>query len=121
MCLGVIQLFYFVMWFIFYFFIFLGCIFVGILFVLVGIRVMNLQPLLFKGDLCWFFGCFLLLFYLLVMERKDKILFNNTLNTFYLWLYGVRHMVKDYSDRERGNPLLLHGLLFLIRSKSYFI
>ena len=26
-------------------------------------------------------------------------------NTFYLRLYGVRHMVKDYSDRERVNPL----------------
>ena len=25
----------------------------------------------------------------------------NTLNTFYLRLYGVRHMVKDHSDSER--------------------
>ena len=34
---------------------------------------------------------------------------------FYLWLYGVGHMEKDYSDSERGNPLPpLHGLLFLI-------
>ena len=23
--------------------------------------------------------------------RKEMFLFNNTLNTFYLWLYGVRH------------------------------
>ena len=22
----------------------------------------------------------------------------NALNTFYLWLYGVKHMVKDHSD-----------------------
>ena len=22
---------------------------------------------------------------------------------FYLWLYGVTHMVKDHSDSERGN------------------
>ena len=28
-------------------------------------------------------------------------LFNDALNTFYLRLYGVRHMVKDHSDRER--------------------
>ena len=40
---------------------------------------------------------------------------------FYSWLYGVRHMVKDYSDSERGNPLPLHRLLFLISSKGSFI
>ena len=28
--------------------------------------------------------------------------FNEVLNTFYLQLYGVGHMVKDHSDRERG-------------------
>ena len=28
---------------------------------------------------------------------------------FYLRLYGVRHMVKDHSDSERGNPLQPHG------------
>ena len=43
------------------------------------------------------------------------------LNTFYLWLYGVRHMVKDHSDSERGNPLQPHGLLFPISSKGSFI
>ena len=32
-------------------------------------------------------------------------LFNDALNTFYLRLYGVRHMVKDHSDSEKGNPL----------------
>ena len=30
-------------------------------------------------------------------------------------------MVKDHSDRERGNPLPPHGVLFLISSKGYFI
>ena len=30
-------------------------------------------------------------------------------------------MVKDYSDSERGNPLLPHGLLLLISSKGSFI
>ena len=30
-------------------------------------------------------------------------LFNDALNTFYLRLYGVRHMVKDHFDREKGN------------------
>ena len=42
-----------------------------------------------------------------------------TLNTFYLLLYCVGHMVKDHSDSERGNPLPpLHGLLVLIRNIS---
>ena len=48
-------------------------------------------------------------------------LFNDALNTFYLRLYGVGHMVKDHSDSERGNPLLPHGLLFPISSKGSFI
>ena len=29
-----------------------------------------------------------------------NVLFNNALNTFYLRLYGVGHMVKDHSDSE---------------------
>ena len=29
-------------------------------------------------------------------------------------------MVKDYSDSERGNPLLPHGLLLPISSKVFF-
>ena len=54
-------------------------------------------------------------------ERKGNVLFNNTLNTFYLQLYGIGHMVKDHSDSERVNSLLQHGLLFLINSKGSFI
>ena len=49
------------------------------------------------------------------------VLFNNALNTFYLRLYGVRHMVKDHSDSEKGNPLPPHRLLFPINSKGSFI
>ena len=48
-------------------------------------------------------------------------LFIDALNTFYLRLYGVGHMVKDHSDSERGNPLPPHGLLFPISSKGSFI
>ena len=41
-----------------------------------------------------------------VQGRKEgNVLFNDALNTFCLRLYGVRHMVKDHSDCERGNPL----------------
>ena len=36
-----------------------------------------------------------------------NVLFNDELSTFYLWLYGIRHVVKDHSDKEKGNPLLL--------------
>ena len=31
-------------------------------------------------------------------ERERNVLFNDALNTFYLRLYGVRHMVKDHSE-----------------------
>ena len=54
-------------------------------------------------------------------ERKGNVLFNDALNTFYLQLYGVRHMVKDHSNSEKGNPLLPHRLLFPINSKGSFI
>ena len=50
--------------------------------------------------------------------RERNVLFNDALNTFHLRLYGVRHMVKDHSDRERGNSLPPHGLLFPISSKG---
>ena len=55
--------------------------------------------------------------------KEGNVLFNDALNTFYLRLYGVRHMVKDHSDseRERRNLLPPHGLLFPISSKGSFI
>ena len=55
------------------------------------------------------------------MYKEGKVLFNITLNTFNLLLYGTGQKVKDYSDSERGNPLLQHGLLFLISSMGSFI
>ena len=54
-------------------------------------------------------------------RKKGNVLFNDALNTFKK-LYCIGNMVKDYSDSERGNPLLLlHRLLFLINSKGSFI
>ena len=53
--------------------------------------------------------------------KEGNVLFNDALNTFNLWLYGVTYMVKDHSDSERGNPLPPHRLLFLINSKGSFI
>ena len=53
--------------------------------------------------------------------RERNVLFNDALNTFYLRLYGVRHMVKDHSDSEKGNPLPPPRLLLSINSKGSFI
>ena len=41
--------------------------------------------------------------------KEGNVLFNDTLNTFYLRLYSMRHMVKDHSDK--GNLQPPHGLL----------
>ena len=54
-------------------------------------------------------------------RKEGNVLFNDALNTIYLRLYGVKHMVKDHSDSERGNPLPPHRLLFPISSKGSFI
>ena len=56
-----------------------------------------------------------------VRERERNVLFNDALNTFYIRLYGVRHMVKNHSDNEKGNPLPPHRLLLSINSKDSFI
>ena len=53
-------------------------------------------------------------------RKEGTVLFNDTLNTFYLRLYGIRHMVEDHSDSERGNLLPPHGL-FSINSNCFFI
>ena len=58
---------------------------------------------------------------LLINEKKENVLFNDTLNTFYLWLYDVRHMVKNHTDSEGGTLLPPHELLFTISSNGYFI
>ena len=57
----------------------------------------------------------------LLDSREKCFLFNDALNTFYIRLYGVRHMVKDHSDSEKGNPLPPHRLLLSINSKGSFI
>ena len=63
----------------------------------------------------------IVLMYLKVGRKEGNVLFNDALNTFYLRLYGVGHIVKDHSDSERGKPLPPHGLLFPINSKGSFI
>ena len=34
-------------------------------------------------------------------RKEGNVLFNDTLNTFYLQLYGIRHMAKNHTDSER--------------------
>ena len=46
---------------------------------------------------------------------------NDTLNTFYLWLYGIGHMVKDHSDSKRGNLLPPIAAMVLNSSNGSFI
>ena len=55
------------------------------------------------------------------IKRERNVLFNDALNTFYIRLYGVRHMVKDHSDSKKGNPLPPHRPLLSINSKGSFI
>ena len=45
-------------------------------------------------------------------KKEGNILFNDAVNTFYLRLYGVRHMVKDHSDSERGTHYRHMGYSF---------
>ena len=54
-------------------------------------------------------------------RKEGNVLFNDALNTFYLRLYGVGHVVKSHSDIEGGILLPSRGLLFLINSKGSFI
>ena len=54
--------------------------------------------------------------------RRKEMFYLTTQSTHYiLRLYGIRHMVKDHSDSEIGNPLPPHRLLFPINSKGSFI
>ena len=51
-------------------------------------------------------------------ERERNVLFNDALNTFYLRLYGVRHMVKDHSDSERERE---REMFYLTTHSTHFI
>ena len=54
---------------------------------------------------------------LLSAKRKEgNILFNDALNTFYLRLYGITHMVKDHSDSHIGYFFRLAARVLLYAS-----
>ena len=98
---------------IFYLFICLSvCLFIYLLLLLILILILLLLLLLLLLSLYQFSR----------RRKKRNVLFNNALNTFYVWLYSFRLVIKDYSNYKRGNLLPpLHGLLFLISSKESFI
>ena len=80
-------------------------------------------PHLNKKECCTHFHSYKYLFDTTTAHWKEegrKYLIYDTLNTFYLWLYYIRHMVKDHSGSKRGNLLPPHGLLFSISSKLFF-
>ena len=53
---------------------------------------------------------------------RKTFLFNDELNTFYLWLFDIGHMVEDHLHSERKKQLPpLYGLLFPSSSKESFI
>ena len=41
-------------------------------------------------------------------RKEGNVLFNHALNTFYLRLCGIRHMVKDHTDSKRGKDTHCH-------------
>ena len=55
----------------------------------------------------------------LTINNEGNVLFNDALNTFYLRLYGVGHMVKDQSDSKRGKPLLRLAARVLLYAPSH--
>ena len=62
-----------------------------------------------------------ILFTVIWKEGRKCFIFNDALNTLYLRLYSIGHMVKDHSDSDRGNLLPSHRLIFPINSKGSFI
>ena len=51
---------------------------------------------------------FLYIVIYLLNRKEGNVLFNDTLKTFYLWLYGVEHMVKDHSAIAREETRCHH-------------
>ena len=54
----------------------------------------------------------------LYQRRKEgNVLFNDALNTFYLRLYGVGHMVKYHSDSEKKPAVATWGYSFRLTAR----
>ena len=53
------------------------------------------------------------------LRKEGNVLFNNALDTFYFWLYGIRHMVKDHTDSKTGNLCCHMGYSFVLYVLSH--
>ena len=57
-----------------------------------------------------------------VLKEGRKEAFYLTMHTsHFIYGYMASDIIKNHSDREKGNPLPPHRLLFLISSKGSFI
>ena len=55
-----------------------------------------------------------------IVRKERNVLFNDTFNIFYLWLYGTGQIVKDHLDSEKENPLLTYmGYSFQLAAKDF--
>ena len=52
------------------------------------------------------------------VNRNGNVLFNNTLDTLYLRLYGVTHMVKDHSDIKLYKQIYISVGKYFYRDKK---
>ena len=50
-------------------------------------------------------------------RKEGNVLFNDALNTFYLRLYGVGHMVKDHSDMREETYCCHMGYSFRLTAR----
>ena len=56
----------------------------------------------------------------IVIIGRKEMFYLTTHSTHIIYDYIASDSVKHHTDRERGNQLLPHGLLFLINSKGSF-
>ena len=55
---------------------------------------------------------------LIIILKEGNVLFNDALNTFYLWLYGVGHRVRNHSAREETRCRNYIGYYFLLTARA---
>ena len=54
-------------------------------------------------------------------RNKENISYNDALNTFYLWLYGVGHMMKDHSNSKRKHAIAISWTSVCDKQQVIFI
>ena len=79
------------------------------MYVCVGMYLNSTNCLFFPGFfnrcyLCMYVYVYVCYLCILLRERDRNVSFNDALNTFYLRLYGIRLIVTDHSDNEKGKP-----------------